>query len=262
MEPSSTSPSAAPSPRGSSRFSFAGIRRGALAAQPLGVSVFIYGVAFGLLAREAHLSLVEALLMSGFVYSGSAQLVAVSAMGNGQIPLGSSAAAVVLAAFLLNARYILYGAALRPWLAGLPGVQAYATLGVLGDGNWMLSMKASVEGETDAGFVFGSGLAMFIPWLGGTWVGSATGALIRNQSALALDFLLIAFSAAMATGLFKGRSDMKIVIVAAGVALVADRLAPGTAILSAGLAGALVGWFSFRHPATNGTEPSDGSARS
>jgi predicted branched-subunit amino acid permease len=229
-----------------SAFSFAGMRRGIAASQPLAVGVFIYGAAFGLLAREAMLSLPEALLMSGVVYSGSAQLVAVSSMDRGTIPAGAAAAAVLATVFLLNARYVLYGAAMRPWLGGLPAYQAYPTLAVLGDGNWMLSMKASAAGESDAGYVFGSGLAMFIPWLGGTWIGSSAGALITQPAAIGLDFLLVAFSAAMGCGMFKGRSDLKIIAAAAAAALLTERLlSGGAAILAAGLAGAAVAWLTF-----------------
>jgi predicted branched-subunit amino acid permease len=225
------------------------MRRGALASQPLAVGVLIYGMAFGLLAREAQISLSEALLMSGFVYSGSAQLVAVNAMSGGLVPQGAAVLAVVGTIMLLNARYVLYGAAMRPWLANVPAWKAYPTLAVLGDGNWMLSMKAQSEGERDAGFIFGSGFAMFVPWLGGTWIGSAARTLIENPSALALDFLLIAFSAAMAVGMFKGRSDLKVIIASALAAVLADRfLIAGSAILCAGLAGALVAWFAFRGP--------------
>ncbi len=65
---------------------FAGFRRGFVTAQPLAVGVLLYGMAFGLLAREAQFTLAEALAMSGFVYSGSAQLVAVNAMRAGGVP--------------------------------------------------------------------------------------------------------------------------------------------------------------------------------
>lgn len=227
-------------------FSLAGIRRGFLAAQPLAVGVLVYGIAFGLLARQAAFSLAETLLMSGIVYSGSAQLVAVDAMRGG-IPSSAAILAVAGTILLLNARYLLYGASLRPWMGAVPAWQAYPTLAVLGDGNWILAMKAHGEGERDAGFVFGSGMAMFVPWLAGSGAGLAAGGLIRDPSALALDFLLIAFSAAMGVGMFKGRSDLKVVLAALAAAAIADRyLIAGSAILCAGLAGGLTAWFGFR----------------
>jgi 4-azaleucine resistance transporter AzlC len=231
-------------------FSLSGIRRGVLASQPLALGVLAYGMAFGLLARKAELSLLEALLMSGMVFSGSAQLVAVNAMTGGIVPTGIAAVTVAGIILLLNARYLLYGAAIRPWLGGVPAWQSYPTLAVMGDGNWMLSMKAHNEGERDAGYIFGSGFAMFLPWLVGTWIGSTAGSLIRNPSVLGLDFLLVAFSAAMGVGMFKGRSDLKVVGAAVLAAILADRfLISGSAILAAGIAGALTAWFTFREEA-------------
>lgn len=53
-------------------FSLAGAFTGARRAVPLAVSVFAYGIMFGVLARRAGLTLVEVLLMSGLVYAGSA----------------------------------------------------------------------------------------------------------------------------------------------------------------------------------------------
>ncbi len=243
MTPDQTSPAVDPAVPAT----FAGFRRGYVTAQPLAIGVLLYGMAFGLLAREAQFTLAEALAMSGFVYSGSAQLVAVNAMRGGSVPGGAAMIAVAGTILLLNARYMLYGAALRPWLGGAPFWTVYPALAVLGDGNWILSMKAHADGERDAGYVLGSGLAMFIPWLAGSWIGLSAGGLIRNPDALALDFLLVSFSAAMGVGMFKGRGDLKIVAVAVLAAALADRfLIAGSAILCAGLAGGVTAWLSFR----------------
>jgi len=164
----------------------------------------------------------------------------------GGLAAGAGIIASVATVLMLNARYVLYGAALRPWLGQVPASEAYASLYVLGDGNWLLSMKARAEGETDAAFVFGSGLAMFLPWIGGTLIGSFAGDLIAHPEQLALDFLLIAFCAAMAIGLFKSRADLWPASTALLVALVANWLAPsGWTIVIAGIAGAIIAY--LRH---------------
>src|SRR3546814_18833891 len=80
--------------------------------------------------------------MSAAVYSGSAQIAALQAWSSA--PLLLPLAATIL---VMNARYILYGAALRPWLGGLGAHQVYPTLYFLGDGNWALSMKEHAEGD-------------------------------------------------------------------------------------------------------------------
>ena len=59
-------------------FTWRGVWRGFRVGQPLGIAAFVYGVAFGLVAHQASISVAEALLMSAVVYSGSAQLAAVS----------------------------------------------------------------------------------------------------------------------------------------------------------------------------------------
>ena len=219
-------------------FTVAGFRRGFACAQPLALGVLAYGVTFGLLARDAGLSVLEAALMSATVYSGSAQIATVSGLAS-----GAGIVASVATVLILNARYVLYGAALRPWLGQVPWARAYATLYVMGDGNWLLSMKAHAEGENDAAFILGSGLAMFVPWVGGTLFGALAGNLIAHPEYLALDFLLIAFCAAMAIDLFKSRADLWPAGAALLVALTANWLAPsGWTIVIAGVAGVVVAY--------------------
>ena len=221
-------------------FGRSGFLRGLRRAQALGVGAFVYGIAFGLLAREVNLSSLESMLMSALVYSSSAQLAAVSQLGQEARAAGIGHGAIVVAVLLMNARYLLYGATLRPWMGGLKAWQAYPSLFVLGDGNWILAMKAHEEGERDSGFVLGSGLAMFMPWVGGTLAGSLAGALLADPARFGLDFLLVSFSAAMGVAMFRSRGDAWTVGVALAVALLVDRVAAGGwTIAAAGLAGGL-----------------------
>jgi predicted branched-subunit amino acid permease len=238
-------------------FTVDGMRRGFIAGQPFGVGVLVYGIAFGLLAVQIQFSLLEGTLMSVLVYSGSAQLAVVNGLPGGALSLSSSALLALLTTiFLLNARYLLYGAALRPWLGQVPAWQAYPTLAVLGDGNWVLSMKQSALGERDAGYILGSGLASFLPWIGGTVFGMLGGKLISNPKLLALDFMLVAFCAAMATSMVKGRADVAIVATAGLVALAADAVLPqGWSIVAAGLAGAALVWIRFKPEPAPETAP-------
>lgn len=219
-------------------FTSAGIRRGLLRAQPLALGVLVYGLVFGVLAAEAKLTALEAFLMSAAVYSGSAQIAALQAWSSA--PLLLPLAATIL---VMNARYILYGAALRPWLGGLGAHQVYPTLYFLGDGNWALSMKEHAEGRTDAGFVFGSGVAMFVPWTLGTLAGHAGGSLLSDPRALGLDFMLAAFSAALAAAMWRGRADIAGAIAACLVALaLTPVVSGGWVIVAAGLGSAAVAY--------------------
>ena len=133
---------------------------------PLAVGVFAYGLVFGVLARQAGLSLIEMLLMSGLVNAGSSQFVALALW---QIPL--PVAAIIFTTFVVNLRYMLMGVSLRPWFSHLPTFKMYGPLFFMGDENWALMIRAFETGQRDAAFLLGSGLPLFSAWLSGTAIG-------------------------------------------------------------------------------------------
>src|SRR5229473_1658085 len=57
-------------------FTLPGVLLGAKRTIPLAISVFAIGFVFGVLARQAKLNVIDALLMSGLVYAGASQFVA------------------------------------------------------------------------------------------------------------------------------------------------------------------------------------------
>lgn len=64
---------------------------------PLALSIFAYGLVFGVLARQAGLNWGETVVMSAAVFAGSAQFVAVGLIGS-----GASAGQIILATLLLT----------------------------------------------------------------------------------------------------------------------------------------------------------------
>jgi predicted branched-subunit amino acid permease len=219
-------------------FTLAGIRRGMRLGSALSPPVLVYGIVFGVLAGEAGRSALEAVLMSALIHSGSAQIAALQGMA-----AGPYVAPIVATILLTNARYVLYGAALRPWYPGAPPAGIYPTLFLLGDGNWAMAMKEHAEGRHDAGFLLGSGLAQFFPWTIGTWIGHAAGSAVADPRRLGMDFMIVALAAAMATAFWRGRASLLPAGVALAVALGVHAIAPGGWVaLLAGLAGAAAAW--------------------
>ena len=218
-------------------FTPAGVKRGFLQGQPLAPGAFVYGMVFGVLASERGLAWIEALLMSVLVYSGSAQLAVLQQWSAAPVivPLVATVA-------LINARYILYGAAIQPWLAGATRTQALGSLFFLGDGNWALSMREYQAGYRDAGFVLGSGIAMAAPWVLGTLAGHLLGHSVPHPATFGLDFMLVGFAAAIGFAVWRGKADWWPAGVAVLVALALHRWLPGGwTIVGAGLAAGLVG---------------------
>jgi 4-azaleucine resistance transporter AzlC len=222
-------------------FTRAGIVAGMIAGQALAAGVLVYGIVFGVLASEARLTALEALLMSGTIYSGTAQMAALQGWAHTKLLLPALATVLIM-----NARYVLYGAALRPWMGSLPPHLSYSSLFFLGDGNWALSMQRRSVGEVDAGFVFGSGVVMYLPWLVGTAIGSLVGSAIPDPARFGLDFMLVAFSTALAVSVWRGRGDLLPGLAALLVALLVNNFSPGGwTIVAAGLTGAVVAYATF-----------------
>jgi len=219
------------------RLDMAGVRAGVIASLPVTVSVFAYGLVFGLLARQTGMRFVDALLMSSLVYAGSAQFVALDLWAS-PLPIG----ALVLTTLIINLRHILMGAALRPWFGSLPPILAYGSMFFLVDENWALSMREFVRGGRNVGFFIGSGAAIFCAWVGATVSGFTIGSAIRDPAELGLDFAFTAVFIALLVGLWRGRKDFVPWLVAALVAVVAARYLPGKwYILIGGLAGTAAG---------------------
>ena len=217
-------------------FTAAGFRRGFVAGQPLAPGTFVYGMVFGVLASEKGLAWLEALLMSVLVYFGSAQLAALQGWS-----ASPAIAPLVWTVLLINARYGLYGASVQPWLAGARRSQALPTLFFLGDGNWALAMREYHAGYRDSAFLFGSGVATALPWVLGTIAGHVVGRGVPSPTTLGLDFMLVAFAAAIGVSVFRGRSDLAPATAAVLVSVLLARWLPGWTIVGAGLAAGIVG---------------------
>lgn len=168
-------------------FSLAGALRRARRVLPIALGVCAYGLTFGVLARQAGLSVLEVFLMSSLVYAGSAQLIVLS-LWTMPLPIGM----IVLTTLIVNVRNVLLGAALSPWFLRLPAAKGYATCFFLSDENWALTLGELEHGGCDGAFLLGSGLVMFVAWVGSTVLGRTLGAVIQNPAQWGLDF---AFSA-------------------------------------------------------------------
>jgi branched chain amino acid efflux pump len=218
-------------------FTRIGLLAGARRSLPLAVSVFAYGLVFGMLARQAGLSMLEALLMSGLVNAGSSQFVALG-LWHAPVPIGM----ITLMTLVVNLRHVLMGAALRPWFAWLPASTTYASLFFLGDENWALTMREFDAGGRDAAFLLGSGLPLFAAWVSSAVAGAILATSLPDPARWGLDFAFSATFVALLIGMWKGRSSLLPWCVAALVALAsAHWLAGQWHIVLGGLAGSLAG---------------------
>jgi len=222
-------------------FTRRGLLDGARLILPLALGTFTYGVVFGVLARQTGLSVLEALLMSGLVFAGAAQFVA---LGLWSLPL--PVVGLIFTTLIVNLRHVLMGAALRPWFGRLSALRAYGSMFFMTDENWAMTIRQFAAGYRDAAFLLGAGLMLFVAWVGATLLGEAAGAVVPDPAAIGLDFVFTAVFLSLLVGLWKGKSDLLPLLAAAIVALAAAHWLPGKwYILLGGLAGSLIGAWRY-----------------
>ena len=213
---------------------------GARMIMPIVPGIVFFASAFGTAAAQKGMSLTETVLMSGLVYAGAAQLVGLE-LWTSSWSL-TSILGVALLTFTINARLILQGASLQPWIGGLPGPVLWPSLFLLTDANWVLGERYRASGGRDAGVLIGAGAMLWLFWVAGTIPGRLAAGFITRPEQFGIDLVMPIFFAAMIVPLWKGRRDAVIWGIAGAVALTAWALLPGYAFIMAGsLAGALAG---------------------
>ena len=218
-------------------FSRASVLLGMRRSVPLLAGLVPFGVVVGVVAQGQGLSLAEAALMSGLVFAGSAQLLALQHWG---VPAPLLAASV--GALVLNLRLALMGPVLSPWLDQVRGWRLWGGLFMMADQNWALSVEHMRRGEGDAGFLFGTGIVVWLAWVGCTALGHWLGALLQPPPGHPLLFAALAAFVALLAGLWRGRMDAMPWLVAGAVSLLAAWALPGSwYILAGALAGSVAG---------------------
>jgi 4-azaleucine resistance transporter AzlC len=203
------------------------------------VSAMGFGFVYGLAARDAGFSPVEATAMSTLAFAGAAQFAAV-----GYVVGGLAWPGVLLLTALLNARHLLYSAALAPWLRDRPFVERAIAAHLLTDEAFALAMTHFRRlGRADMwGYWFAGIGATFIPWNLATFAGVMVGGSIPEPERFGIDVIFPAAMIGLAVGLMTGRREVVAAITGAVVG-VAVALVAGASIgiIAGGLIGPAVG---------------------
>lgn len=212
------------------------MHKGVLANLPVGASVAAYGSVLGMLAAQNGITWAQLLIMNLSIFAGSAQFVMVE-MWAPPLPVVE----MILAVLIINMRYLLIGASLNPLFQGKSLAHKAAIMHLVADENWAVTMAASRSGATTTGFLLGGGLCLCSVWSMGTLLGHQLGALVAHPERFALDFAFVAVFTALTVSMWRGKSDIAPWIMAALLAVVAERWLPGKwYIVIGGIGGALI----------------------
>jgi branched chain amino acid efflux pump len=207
-------------------------QKGVVANLPLAASVAAYGSVLGVLAAQKQISWSVLLLMNLSIFAGSAQFVMVD-MWVAPLPILE----IILAATVINLRYLLIGASLNPIFQDSNMVHKSLIMHFVADENWAITMASHRRGSATPGFLLGGGICLAMVWCCGTLAGHQLGAMVRDPKVFAMDFAFVAMFTALALTLWRGKKDVLPWLVAAGVSIGAEQIFPGKWYIAIGGAG-------------------------
>jgi len=203
------------------------------------VSAAGFGFVYGLSAREAGFSPIEAMAMSLIVFGGASQFAAV-----GYVASGLAWPAIVLLTGLLNARHLLYSMAIAPWFRNVPFARRAVAAHLLTDEAFALSIAhfRRVGGTDEWGYWVAAIASTLIPWNLATAAGVILGGQIPDPARFGVDIIFPSAMIGLSVGLITGRRELVAAIVGAGVGVVvALATSPAVGIVTGGLVGPAIG---------------------
>jgi 4-azaleucine resistance transporter AzlC len=204
---------------------------GMRAVAPIAVAVLVFGASFGILARDAGMGIAAPIVMSLTTFAGSAQFAVASVLDS-----GGAVAAAIVAAVLLNLRYIAIGMSVAPSLRGGP-VRRLAEAQLAVDESWAVSQR---EGRVDRDRLVGAGLVLMSCWCLGTVAGVLGGSAIGDPADYGLDAMFPALFLALLVGQLDGPRARAAAVGGSLIALVLTPVVPAGLPIVAALGGAVI----------------------
>ena len=209
------------------------LAEGVRAGMPFAIAGTLLALSFGVVAQSGGLTPLAAIAMSAIVFAGSAQFTAIAILAQ-----GGTVAAAVLAAALVNSRFLPMGVALGPSLPGGPLRRAAQGQAVV-DASWAIAGRG--DGTFDRWLLFGSTAVQYLGWVGGTVAGALGGNILGDPQTLGLDAVYPAFFLALLVKELDDPRSRLVALLGGVVAVVLVPVAPaGVPVLAASLA-SLVG---------------------
>lgn len=214
----------------------ADVRRGVLDALPLFVPAMPFALVIGLAIVEGGIDVFAGWSGSWLIFGGAAQLTLVSLLGSGAAVL-----AAITAALVVNARHLMYSAAMAPVFQQQPRWFRWVGPYTLIDQMFALATIEAEQSDPDTfrHYYLGAGFTFWILWQVMVAVGIFLGPVVPQEWNLAFAVPLL-FIGLIVIGVDKA-SKVVAALVGAGVTYLFAGLPNRTGLLIGALIGVLVG---------------------
>lgn len=221
---------------------------------PMTVGLIPFGVICGVGALAAGASPLAAVAMSMIVFSGAAQIIAAQLLS-----AGAPFAVIVLSCFVISLRFLMYSAALAPYLKPVDNRWRNLVAFLLTDQAFASAIRRFRESSdlrASVSYFVGGGAVLWLAWQVATVAGILAGAVI--PASWQLEFVVPLCFLALLAPLLHERAALVVFATAAAAAIVLDAMPMRLSMICAGLAGIAAGVVAdrfFGRSATVEVEP-------
>jgi len=164
-------------------------KRGLATGFPIMLGYLPIAITYGVLARQTGLSLLELTMMSGLVYAGASQFMAVN-----MIAVSASAMEIIIATFVLNFRHFIMSLSFMNRLRSVSKKWKIPLSLGLTDESFAVSAFHPKEANEKHGafFYFGIFLIAYLSWVAGSLLGGLLGDIIPDNLSQSMGIALYA----------------------------------------------------------------------
>jgi predicted branched-subunit amino acid permease len=223
-----------------------GFADGVRSITPMVLAVVPFGIAIGAVAAQAHMSTATGLAGSILLLGGSAQLAIIQLLDG-----GAAGVVAVVAALVINARLLVYGAGMAPWFPTTSTRGRLLLAAPLVDQHYLVATTdfalVSRDESERRRFYAGAAVHLWVAFIAAQVLGALAGRNVPEWLGLraATSIGLSALLAAAVTS----RAGMRSAIGAGAAMAVTSPLGAPSLLLVAMLVGIAVGMASRRAPA-------------
>jgi len=212
-------------------------RDGVAEMVPACIGLAPFGVVTGVGAAAAGADWLGALGMSAIIFSGAAQILAAQLFA-----AGAPLAVIVLTCFVAGLRFLMYSAAMAPYLKPLPPRWQQALAFLLTDQAFAASIRrfhATDDAHAGASHFLGGGFALWAWWQVTNMTGFLTGNLI--PASWSLEFAVPLCFVALVAPLLRNAPTVTAAVVAGFAVVALDGLPMKLNLIAAGVIGIVAG---------------------
>ena len=190
---------------------------GATGVAPFLIGTIPFGLITGIATKAAGLSAEAAAAMTVIVFAGTAQISVLPLMA-----AGAPVLVIVLTAFIVNLRFLIYSATVAPYFKHLPLRWKFLLGYFVTDTGFAMFMRKVADKPDMAHrhwYFLGGGMMIAIVWCGAAFVGILAGARVPLE--WRLEFAATLAILALIAPVIRSRGEFAAAVIGGGVALAA-----------------------------------------